>query len=39
MIDVRIRERALDNAADIAHVLPCGELGHDAAPLTMDLDL
>ena len=35
----RIGERALDDAADVAHVLPRRDLGNDATPLAMDLDL
>src|SRR5688572_31772777 len=34
-----IRQRALDNAADVANVLSCRELGYHAAPDAMDLNL
>jgi hypothetical protein len=34
-----IRERALDDAADVAHVLARRELRHHAAPFAMDVDL
>ena len=37
--DLRLFERPLDDAADVAHVLARGQLGHDAAPLAMDLGL
>ena len=35
----RFDQRAIDHAADVAKVLPRGELRHDPAPLGMDRDL
>ncbi len=35
----RVGQRRVDDAADVAHVLPRREFGHDAAPLPMDLHL
>src|SRR5204862_6418739 len=35
----RLVERAVDNAADVADVLPRRQLGNDAAPFAMDLRL
>ena len=37
--DPAVGERALDDAADVAHVLPRRQLRDDAAPFAMDLDL
>ena len=37
--DAGVRQRALDDAADVAHVLPRRDLRHDTAPLAMDVDL
>ena len=37
--DRRVRERGLDNTADVANVLPGRELGNYAAPCTVDRGL
>ena len=37
--DLRLLERLLDDAADVAHVLARRQLRHDAAPLAMDVGL